>query len=192
MKSRNKIIFTFNSPVVLGFVALSFLVMLLNIFTGGDSNRFLFMTYRSPLNSIWTYVRFFTHVLGHSGWEHFIGNMSYILLIGPLLEEKYGPKKIMIVMAVTALATALINFIFFRNVALCGASGIVFAFIVFASFTRYRDGEIPITFILVVLVFLGQQLYDGVFVQDNISNMAHIAGGVIGAIFGFVEVKKRR
>ena len=119
MKSRNKIIFTFNSPVVLGFVALSLIVMIVNIFTGGDSNRLLFMTYRAPLNSIWTYVRFFTHVLGHSGWEHFIGNMSYILLIGPLLEEKYGPKKIMIVMAVTALATALINFICFSTSIFC-------------------------------------------------------------------------
>ena len=58
--------------------------------TGGASNRALFITYHSSLKAPMTYVRLFTHVLGHVDWEHFIGNMMYILLLGPMLEEKYG------------------------------------------------------------------------------------------------------
>ncbi|MBO7727548.1 MAG: rhomboid family intramembrane serine protease, partial [Oscillospiraceae bacterium] len=57
---------------------------------------------------------------------YFIGNMGYILLLGPMLEEKYGGRNIIIVIATAALATGLVNFIFFKNVALCGASGVVF------------------------------------------------------------------
>ena len=72
---------TFNSPVVLGFVFLSLCVLLLNIVTLGKSNDLLFMTYHSSLKNPLTYVRFFTHVLGHSDWEHYIGNASYILLL---------------------------------------------------------------------------------------------------------------
>ena len=98
-----------NSPLILGFVFLSLAAMILNITTGGASNRLLFMTYRSSLADPLTYVRFFGHALGHSGWQHYIGNMSYILLLGPMLEEKYGARRLLGVMALTALITGLLG-----------------------------------------------------------------------------------
>ena len=178
-----------NSPLILGFVFLSLAAMILNITTGGASNRLLFMTYRSSLADPLTYVRFFGHALGHSGWQHYIGNMSYILLLGPMLEEKYGARRLLGVMALTALITGLVNYFFFPHVALCGASGVVFAFILMTSFTSFKKGEIPITFILVAIVYLGQQVYDGIFIKDNISNMAHIVGGIVGAVSGYMMRK---
>ena len=180
-----------NSPLILGFVFLSLAAMILNITTGGASNRLVFMTYRSSLADPLTYVRFFGHALGHSGWQHYIGNMSYILLLGPMLEEKYGARRLLGVMALTALITGLVNYFFFPHVALCGASGVVFAFILMTSFTSFKKGEIPITFILVAIVYLGQQVYDGIFIKDNISNMAHIVGGIVGAVSGYMMRKKR-
>ena len=30
--------------------------------------------------------------------------------------------------------------------------------------------------------FIGQQVYEGIAVQNNISNIAHIVGGIVGAI----------
>ena len=109
---------TMNAPVTIGFAALCFLVLILNFITAGKSNQLLFMTYRSSLANPLTYIRLFTHVLGHSSWQHFIGNMGYILLLGPMLEEKYGARNMILVIAIAALATGLVNFIFFRNVAL--------------------------------------------------------------------------
>ena len=73
-------------------------------------------------------------VFGHADFAHFIGNASYILLLGPLLEEKYSSKVLISVIAVTAVITGLVNNICFPNVALCGASGVVFAFILLSSF----------------------------------------------------------
>lgn len=189
---NKKLKISFNSPVVLGFVAVSFLAMVINYLTGGKSNELLFMTYHSPLQSPLTYLRFFTHVLGHAGWEHFIGNMTYLLLLGPLLEEKYSSLKILEIIAVTGLVTGIFHYIFFWKVALCGASGVVFAFILLSSLTSFKEGEIPITFILVTVIFLGQQVYEGIFVQDNVSNMAHILGGIVGAVYGFVFTKKKK
>jgi len=182
---------TFNAPMVLGFVVLCLGAMVLNTITNGKTNPLLFMTYRSSLKEPLTYLRFFTHVLGHTGCQHFIGNISYILLLGPLLEEKYGGARILRIILITALVTGIINYVFFWNTALCGASGICFAFILLASFTSFKDGEIPITFILVTVIFLGQQIYESLYVQDDISNMAHVIGGVIGAGFGFTVGKKR-
>lgn len=175
----------FNSPVILVFAALCFGIMAVNMLTGGSLNNLLFVTYHSPLSDPLTYVRFFTHVLGHVSWEHLIGNMMYILLLGPLLEERYSGKMILIVILLTALATGVINYIFFPGVALCGASGVCFAFILMASFTGFKNGQIPVTFILVAVLFLGQELYQGIVVSDNVSNTAHMIGGLIGSIIGY-------
>lgn len=182
---KRKFRITINAPITLSFVFLCFVATLLGIATQGKSTRLLFMTYHSSVTNPLTYLRFFTHVLGHAGWAHFIGNASYLLLLGPMLEEKHGAKEILEIIIITALVTGLINYIFFPQIALCGASGVVFSFIVMASFTKFNAGEIPLTFILVMIVFIGQQIYEGIVVDDNISNMAHITGGMVGAFTGF-------
>lgn len=189
MKKKRRI--TFNSPVVLSFVIISFGAMVLNYLTAGMSNRLLFMTYHSSLASPLTYVRFFTHVLGHSGWSHYIGNMMYLLLLGPMLEEKYGSRTIIEVILITGLVTGLVTWLLFPSIALCGASGVVFAFIMMTSFTSFKEGEIPLTVILVAVIYIGQQVYEGLFVQDNISNMGHILGGIVGAVAGYTLNKKQ-
>ena len=188
---RQRLIITNNAPAVLGFALACLAALLINQFTGGKANKLLFMTYHSSLKNVLTYVRFFTHVLGHGNWEHFIGNASYILLLGPLLEEKYGSQLILFVILVTALVTALVNYVFFWNVGLCGASGVVFAFILMTSFTSFKEGEIPLTFILVAVIFIGQQVFEGLFLKDNVSNLSHIIGGILGAVIGYALNKKK-
>ena len=93
------------------------------------------------------------------------------------------------VILVTAGITGLVNYIFFPGVALCGASGVVFAFIILTSFTSFRSGEIPLSFILVALIYIGQQLYDAVFVRDSVSQLSHIVGGAVGAVTGYYRNK---
>ena len=189
---KRKLRITFNAPVVLSIVAVSFMATLLNYVAGGRVVRLLFMAYHSSLLSPMTWVRMFTHIFGHADWSHFIGNMSYLLLLGPMLEEKYSSRVILEIVAVTALVTGLINYIFAPETALCGASGVVFAFILLSSFTSFREGEIPATFILVAVLFLGQQFWEGMTVRDHVSNMSHIVGGVIGGIVGYGINKKSR
>jgi len=184
-----KVKISFNSPAVLGFVVICFSVMILNVVTGGRSGN-LFVTWHSSLASPLTYLQFFLHVLGHVDWPHFFSNMIYILLLGPMLEEKYGTKRIIQVILVTALITGVINYILFWNVALCGASGICFAFIILSSFTGVKDGEIPLTFIIVTIIFIGQQVYQGITFDDNISNISHIVGGIIGGVSGYMLNKR--
>ena len=182
---KRRISITFNAPVTLTFIMICFAVLILSFITGGASTELLFMTYHSSLKSPLTYMRFFTHVFGHGGWEHFVGNATYILLLGPMLEEKYGSGMLIKVMLIAAIVTSIFNYIVFPDIALCGASGIVFAFIILTSFTGFKRGEIPLTFILVAVVFIGQQILQGIAVEDNISNMSHILGGVVGAVSGY-------
>jgi GlpG protein len=69
---------------------------------------------------------------------------------------------------------------------------VVFAFILLTSFTNFKNGEIPLTFILVLVIYIGQQVYQGIFIQDNVSNMAHIVGGLVGSVIGFLLNRGRR
>lgn len=175
----------YNSPVVLSFALLSLLALLLGQLTGGWTTRALFSVYRAPLTDPLTYVRMVGHVLGHSGYAHYMGNMTLLLVIGPPLEEKYGSRRLLGCILFTALASGLVQFIFFPGTALLGASGIVFMMIVLSSLAGMREGAIPLTLILVVLIYLGGEIVDAVTVRDNVSQLTHIVGGLCGAGLGF-------
>lgn len=183
---------TWNSPVVLIYLAVCFVATLLGYLTNGGSTKLLFATYRSSLLDPMTYLRLFTHAAGHANWEHFFGNATFLLLLGPMLEDRYGKRKIIEVILLTAFASGVVNFLLFPHTMLSGASGVVFAWILLTSFTSFREGEIPITVILVATVFIGQEIYEGIMIRDNISNTAHIVGGMVGAMFGYHLNKKPR
>ena len=191
MNSGRKLKISFNSPVVLWFSIICLIALVLGNITNGASTTALFSVYQSSLLNPLTYVRFFGHIFGHANWEHFIGNIMMLLVVGPMLEEKYGSSNILFVILATALVTGVVNYIFFPHVQLLGASGVVFAFILLSSFTSIKEGSIPITFILVAVIYIGGQIYDGVFVQDNISNLTHILGGGVGSALGYVMVKNK-
>ncbi len=181
---KNRIRIVNNSPAVLGFTALCVLTFIINVATGGVSNNLLFCVYRAPLSNPFTYFRAFGHVLGHANVSHLLNNLMLILVTGPLLEEKYGGKFLIKVIVITALLTGIVHCILFPGAALLGASGVVYAFIVLSSITGYKDGEIPLTLIIVSLLYLGTQVYEGIFVNDNVSQLTHIIGGVIGGVMG--------
>lgn len=181
----------YNSPVVLSFALLCCIALLLNFITGGLANRYLFSVYRFSFTDILGYFRMFLYVLGHGSFSHLFNNLLLILLIGPILEEKYGSKNLLIMIIFTALISGLINIIVFPHVALMGASGIAFMFIVLVSYVNVRKDTIPLTFILIIILYLSSEIYNSIFVSDNISQITHIVGGLLGGIFGFYLNKEK-
>ncbi len=182
----------YNSPVVLTFAIICAVTLAINAITGGASNRLLFVVYRGSLADPLTYVRLFTHVLGHADLNHYVSNMMLFLLLGPMLEEKYGKRDIILVIAITALVTGLVFILMNPTGGLLGASGVVFAFIVLASMTSFQAGEIPLTLILVVVMYIGREVVSGISIQDNISQLAHIVGGLSGAACGYMAMAGRK
>ena len=176
--------FQYNSPVILTFALVSLLVLWLNDLTGGRSNALLFSVYRSSWKNPLTYLRFFGHVLGHSGWSHYTGNVLMILVVGPMLEEKYGSINLLEMILLTALVSGIMHVALFPGAALLGASGIVYMLILLSSLASMRQNCIPLTLILVAAIYLGGEVVNGLTASDNISQLSHIVGGVCGAIFG--------
>lgn len=175
----------YNSPVVLTFALLCAGTLVLNALTGGRSNALLFVARRGPLGSPLTWLRLFTHVLGHVSLDHYVSNMMLFLLLGPMLEEKYGSRDLALVIAVTAFVTGAVHCLI-SPTGLLGASGVVFAFIILASMTSFQAGEVPLTLVLVVILYLGREVATGLFTQDNVSQLAHIVGGLSGALCGYL------
>ncbi|MBR3554487.1 MAG: rhomboid family intramembrane serine protease [Oscillospiraceae bacterium] len=182
---KGKFRLRYNSPVILTFTAISLAALILNFITRGWSNRTLFSVYRASLLSPLTWLRLFTHVLGHSGYQHFIGNMLLLLVVGPPMEEKYGARKLLIAILITAAATGIAEMLLFPGHALLGASGIVFMLIILSSLSGMREGTIPLTLILVAVLYIGKEVVDMITVRDNISQLCHIIGGICGGAIGF-------
>lgn len=178
--------FQYNSVVILTYFFICLGVMLIHQITGGESTKHFFSTSSSSslLNPI-TYIRMFTHVLGHGSWEHFTHNFLQILLLGPMIEEKYGSYNLLLMIVVCAFADAVINKLFCPNTRTYGASGIVFMLIVLSSFVNFEAGKIPLTLVLIVLFYLVDEVFKGLFKKDNVSHLGHLIGGVCGIVFGF-------
>jgi len=181
---------SYNAPVILTFAVIAGVSLFLGWLTDMDSTQKFFMSYPSfDLPKWWYHLGVVTHIFGHANWSHYMGNFMLILLIGPLLEERYGSTFLMEMILITALITGVCNALFFST-ALIGASGIVFMLVLLGSFVNYEKGEVPLTFILVALLFLGKEVFAS-FQEDSVSQFAHIAGGLIGAAFGFALAKRK-
>ena len=191
MKKRS-ITILYNSPVILTFALLSLLALALGKLTGGWTTQNLFCVYRSPLTDLLTYPRFFLHVLGNPVFAACCTNIVIMLAVGPMAEERFGSKRLLFAIAVTALVTGLVLWFFFPNAALMGASGVVFMLIVLASFAGVRGGTIPLTLILVLALYLGGEIVQAVTGEAGLQQLTHIAGGVVGVIFGFWSSRGKR
>ena len=187
---KNLSIVQYNAPVTLTFGIISLIALILGMITDNASTLAVFSVYSSSAANPLFYIRLFGHIFGHYNFEHFFNNMVLLLLLGPILEEKYGARYIIIAMALTALITGIIQVLFFNSV-LLGASGIVFMFMLLSGFAGARSRRIPLTLVLCVLIFLGREVHNAIVLDNNISQAAHIIGGLCGSFFGFYANSKQ-
>ena len=186
--------FEYNSPVILTFALLATVFYGLSTVLPGDlmGTYFVYQGGFSPLDLL----RMFLSALGHASWSHLFGNLSLILLLGPTLEEKYSSKFLLISMLATTFVIGVFYGLFVHK-DIIGASGIVYMLILMGSFTGAADKasvdgtsvsaertkiKIPLTFILVALLYLTREVYNGLFVQNNVAEMGHLLGAFTGIL----------
>ena len=180
--------FNYNSYVTLSFFFLSFAVLIIHYITKGWSTKYIFSTERASLLNPLTYVRFFTHELGHVDYSHFSSNFLKILLLGPMIEEKYGSINFLIMILITAFITGVINFIIGKS-RLCGASNISFMLIILSSIVNIADKKIPLTLVLIILFYIVDEIKDILArKKDGISHIGHLTGAICGGILGFISL----
>ena len=177
----------YNSPIILTYAILS--ICILFFCNSGLLAKYFSSPARLSFSDPYFYLRLISYIAGHGSWSHLIGNLMIILLIGPLLEEKYGSGKLLEMILITAVATGVLNAFLFSN-SLIGGSGIAFMLILLSSFSNIRSKEIPLTFIIIALLYIGSEVVSTLKI-DRISQFSHLAGGFIGAGYGFIRSGKR-
>ncbi len=175
---------SYNAPFTLTFAFICVGVFILDQITGGRLIFHLFsvqpsMSWANPVS----FIRLITHVFGHISAEHLVFNLAIILLLGPMLEQKYGLSTLIILSVVVAAATGAFTALLLPY-GLLGASGIAFLLIILGSYTRARSGAVPLTFIVVAVLFLGNEIWQSFTRDDNIAHFAHIIGGLVGGLYG--------
>ncbi len=176
--------FNYNSVVVLSYFFLCLIILGVNYLTHDKMNKYLFSNYvSSPWNPL-TYFRLFSHCLGHDSFEHLAHNFIYILLVGPMIEEKYGSFNLLMMILITSLACGLVNTIFTHHQIL-GSSGITFMLIVLSSAVNIVNGKIPITLVLILLFYVVEEVIKAFQKKDHVSHLSHIVGSICGIIFCF-------
>lgn len=183
MNIINKI--QYNSPVILTYFFICLLVYIINLLTHDRLNKLLFSCFRSSILNPFTYVRLETHIFGHNSLDHLLSNFTFILLIGPMIEEKYGSLKLASMILITGLVIGIFNFIF-SNKRILGASGIVFMLITLSSGVNLASGKIPLTLILICLLYVVKEIIDGLIKKDNVSHISHLLGCICGIVFIFI------
>lgn len=177
----------YNSKLILSYFFISLGILIINFFSKDKFNKLFFSSYRNSLLSPLTYIRLVTHSLGHSGWSHFMSNFLYILLIGPMIEEKYGTMNLLAMMLITSLTIGIFNFIF-SNKRILGASGIVYMLIPLTSAVNIDNRKIPLTLILICLFYVVNEVFRSLFKKDNISHISHFIGALCGIAFIFFPI----
>lgn len=196
---KKKFRLTWNAPCTLIFTLLCALILVLDKYVADEKLIPAFFMVSSKANAsgaggfMWNnpieYVRLFTHVFGHSDWNHFLSNFSFILLLGPLMEERYGSWIYLLMGCVTSFVTGVVN-VCFMPTSLLGSSSIAFMLVILTSVSTLNKKEIPVSFIFLLAVFIALELISPN--QKNISTVAHIVGGLCGSVFGFLIAPKTK
>ena len=178
--------FDYNSTVIITYLLLSLGAFILNVITRGKTNELLFSSYRSSPFNPFTYIRMFTHCIGHKDWDHLVSNFLFILLIGPMIEEKYGSINLLAMLLITSLIIALFNIIF-NNYSILGASGNVYMLIVLSSFSNITEGKIPLTLILIFFFYISSEIRKSILEGNKkVYHDGHLIGALCGILFGFL------
>lgn len=181
--------FDYNAPVILTYFFICLIILIIDKLCKGKFSATFFSTYKndSLLNPL-TYFKLFSHSLGHADWDHLYSNFIKILLIGPLIEEKYGSINLLIAMVLTSLIIGIVNKIFGKG-GILGASGVAYMLILLSSFVNMENGKIPITLTLIILFFVVDEVIK-LFrrKKDGVSHLGHVTGAICGVIFGILTI----
>ena len=142
--------------------------------------------------------RLFTCMFIHSGSDHLINNMLTLAIVGSETENKMGHIHFSILYLVSGLLSSLASALYHMYeasqtgvlVISIGASGAIFGIYgayLLMTLLRNKKLGIPISVYRIALITL--LLLSNCFAGENIDNVAHLAGLIIGIIISFIYCK---
>lgn len=177
--------FSFHSYVIIGYFLICLSLFILNTITNNKVTSFLKIRRGSFFNPM-NYLRLVTSSLCHSDFNHFKNNFIFILLLGPILEEKYGSFVLLEMLLITMVASSLFHLLFYDSSAI-GSSDVVYMMVMLCAVACSFDKKIPITFVFLFLFFVLGEILLMFFHKkgDKTSHDGHVVGAILGFVFGY-------
>ncbi|MEK6933754.1 MAG: rhomboid family intramembrane serine protease [Nanoarchaeota archaeon] len=149
----------------------------------------LFILDQSSYKEIW---RFLTAIFLHGNFAHLLYNSFALALFGSILEKLIEGKRFLAVFFITGIFANLFAVNFYNSS--LGASGAIYG--VIGTLIVTRPMMIVWAFGLPMPIFIAGILWAfgdiiGVFVPSNVGNIAHLAGMLLGLLFGILFKKGR-
>ncbi len=136
--------------------------------------------------------RFISAVFLHGGLGHLTLNLFALILFGLILEKVIGSEKFLLIFFVSGIGANLISVNFYNSS--LGASGAIMGIIGALTFAKPKlwvwAFGVPMPLFLAAILW-GLVDIAGIFIPDNIGNIAHLSGIAFGLILGAIFRQKR-
>jgi rhomboid family protein len=197
-------------PVVtIGIIAINAVVFALEL-QGGDAFVSRWSAIPADITAGHHWITVLTAMFMHASWSHILGNMLFLWVFGPEIEDAMGPMRYTIFYLVGGIVAMLAQVLASSSstVPNLGASGaiaaVMGAFLV--TYPRDRIKTVLIIFIFVRVAFIPAALLIGLWFlmqlvslgtvataqTGGVAYLAHIGGMVFGAVLGrFFEDPQR-
>ena len=135
-----------------------------------------------------------THMFLHANVNHILFNMYTLLLFGPLLEQRIGVKRFLLIYLASGIIAGILSSFFYQralgaSAATMGMIGVLITLM--PSLRLLLFFVIPMPLWLVGIVYALLDIF-GVFFPSGVGNIAHLTGMAIGLAYGLYLKKEKR
>ncbi|MGN0728108.1 rhomboid family intramembrane serine protease [Treponema sp.] len=204
MARKNSLRAVFDSPVILVFTAVSAAFFIFDAFSSINISGLLFECHGAKsdpafnFKSAADYARMIFYPLGFSGRPQFFMSMAFLLLLGPLLEERYGSLMLSLMLFITSLVGGVLTACL-SPFSIMGAGGIVFMLVILSVLQSFIKKQVPFSWIFVFILFISFELTAVPasenfpdFLNKSVPVFIQLASGICGSLFGFFVCPKKR
>jgi membrane associated rhomboid family serine protease len=175
------------TPVVKNLIIINVIVFVgVNLMSSGTGLWLYFRLF--PFDSPnFNPIQLVTHMFSHANLNHIFMNMLGLFFIGPILEQRLGPKRFLFLYLAAGVGAVILHAILGGGAPVLGASGCLLGVVV-AFAMMYPDMEMMLMFIpipikakyLVSAFVLGDLLLGFGNASTGIAHFAHLGGAVVG------------
>ncbi len=192
----------YDSPVAVSFVLLSLLLYVLDSFAL-KGKLGAFFSVPSPFNfsKPIMYFSLVFHVFANDTWQHFFVDSLMIMILGSVLEERYGSSFLGVMIFISCLVSGVLSVCAHAH-GIQGASEVVFTLIILSAMSLLLKKQLSCTWILIFVFYIAygvsgiaspnSSLSSSGFFQKSIPVFISFVGGVCGSLFGLLACPKKR
>jgi len=168
--------------VILPLVIITTIIFFLQIFVKGFAESFI-LAGEDVFSRPWILL---TSIFLHGGVYHLLINMYALILFGGILEQKIGPKRLLLLYFLAGLVASFISSFFYARA--LGASGAIYGII---GGLIILMPQLPLLFLFFIpmplwvagIIYVLIDVF-GVFFPSGTGNIAHLVGVGVGLMYG--------